>query len=166
MRITELALADATNDQETGPKRATARMAQARAERACWRMLTQVNATLDLSCADVIEVVAEEPGAHIALLARQFPGVGFVTGGQTEACAETVRVLWAPDGLRGREPALFDAIAVTHPVEEVGAILKACAGFARVAGRREFDGGQALAVMGRGLARDLFRSRVRTHEAA
>ena len=140
-------------------------MAQRRAQRAAWALLQRVHSTLDLSCAHVIEVMATDAGAHIALLARQFPGVHFELSQEATRCGESVRILWAPDGvslsLSQDQLASYDAAIVTHAPEALPLTLQTFAGFARVAGVRDFAGGQALAIFGKGLARDLFRPKVR-----
>ena len=140
-------------------------MAQRRAQRASWALLQRVHSTLDLSCAHVIEVMATDAGAHVALLARQFPGVHFELSQEATRCVESVRILWAPDGLTSAlstdQLASYDAAIVTHNPEALPIIMQTFAGFARVAGVRDFAGGQALAIFGKGLARDLFRPKVR-----
>ncbi|MFN7746429.1 MAG: hypothetical protein ACK5QO_08745 [Hyphomonadaceae bacterium] len=140
-------------------------MAQRRAQRTSWALLQRVHTTLDLSCAHVIEVMAADAGAHVALLARQFPGVHFELSHEATRCEESVRILWAPDGvtmaLSKDQLASYDAVIVTHAPEVLQDIFQTFAGFARVAGVRDFAGGQALAIFGKGLARDLFRAKVR-----
>ncbi|GBF57404.1 hypothetical protein PbB2_01071 [Candidatus Phycosocius bacilliformis] len=140
-------------------------MAQRRAQRASWALLQRVHTTLDLSCADVIEVMAKDAGAHVALLARQFPGVHFELNHEATRCADSIRILWAPDGLTNpiapSRLQAYDAVIITHPPEAVSETLAAFKGFARVAAVREFAKGRALAIFGKGLARDLFKARVR-----
>jgi hypothetical protein len=60
----------------------------------------------------------------------------------------------------------YDAVVVTHGVDALVDTLRTFAGFARVAGVRDMGNGQALAVFGKGLKRDLFRPRVRDPLAA
>ncbi len=140
-------------------------MAQRRAQRASWALLQRVHTTLDLSCAHVIEVMATDAGAHVALLARQFPGVHFELSQEATRCEESIRILWAPDGmnmaLSADQLASYDAAIVTHAPEALAHTLQTFTGFARVAGVRDFAAGQALAIFGKGLARDLFRAKVR-----
>lgn len=151
------------------PSSSATRLAQGRAQRACWRVLALANAVLDLSVADVIEVVGADAAAHVALLARQFPGVAFELGAETQ-CPDAVRVLWATGPL---EPAAAqaarsrcDAAIIPHAAGDLRATLAAFAGHARIGAVREAGDGLALAVFGRGLARDLFRPRARGHLAA
>jgi hypothetical protein len=151
-------------------KESKSKIAQRRAQHACWSLLKHVNACLDLSYADVIEVQAIDAGAHIALLARQFPNVHFELAHEAVACTASVRVLWAPDGVSEaqttRHYQTYDAVIVTHAPQAVSATLAAFAGFARVCGLRDWNKGQALAIFGKGLSRDLFRPRVRGTLAA
>jgi hypothetical protein len=145
-------------------------IAQHAAQAASWRLLGAVSKILDLFCADIIEVCAHEPAAHVALLARQFPGLNFECTGASTQCAHGVRVLWAPDGLDARcgTEALkaYDVVVVTHPVEAMEDVLLQFDGFARVAAHRDCGAGQSLAVFGKGLRREVFRARVRTQLAA
>jgi hypothetical protein len=134
-------------------------------------MFSRVNVALDLSCADMIEVEAREAGAHLSLLARQLPGPCFtLVRDEAAACPDTVRVLWAPDGLDHGWPAgalgRFDALVTTHVPDALPDVLRLTAGFARVAAVRDVGEGRALAVFGRGLTRALFRAGVRGHKAA
>ena len=155
---------------EKEQKESMSKIAQRRSQRACWALLQRIHATLDLACADVVEVQAIDAGAHIALLARQFPGLHFELAQEATRCGESIRVLWAPDGVSDaqttRHYETYDAVIVTHAAEALGETLRTFAGFARVAGLRDIGNGQALAVFGKGLKRDLFRPRVRDPLAA
>jgi hypothetical protein len=151
-------------------KESKSKIAQRRAQLASWALLKHVNTFLDLSCADVIEVQAIDAAAHIALLARQFPGVHFELAHEATPCAQSVRVLWAPDGVSEAQTTChyqtYDAVIVTHAPEALRATLATFASFARVCGVRDIGKGQALGVFGKGLKRDLFRDRVRGTLAA
>jgi hypothetical protein len=140
-------------------------MAQRRAQRAAWALLQRVHTTLDLSCVQVIEVMAKDAGAHVALLARQFPGIHFELTDEATQCEASVRVLWAPDGLTKTisttQLASYDAVVITHAPEALPETIAAFSGFARVSACRDFQKGSALAIFGKGLARDLFRAKVR-----
>jgi hypothetical protein len=141
-----------------------------RSQRACWALLKRVHTTLDLSFADIVEVQAIDAGAHIALLARQFPGLHFELAQEATRCQQSIRVLWAPDGVSDaqttRHLSSFDAVIVTHAAHELSDVLRIFDGFARVAGVRDCGDGRALAIFGKGLTRDLFRLRVRDPLAA
>jgi hypothetical protein len=156
--------------EEQEQKESQSKMAQRRSQRACWALLQRIHATLDLACADVVEVQAIDAGAHIALLARQFPGLHFELAHEATRCGESIRVLWAPDGVSDaqttRHYETYDAVIVTHAPEALKDMLRAFSGFARVAGVRDLGNGHALAVFGKGLTRDLFRPRVRDPLAA
>lgn len=141
------------------------------AQRVSWRMLAAVNRSLDLSSADVIAVAGVQAGAHIALLARQFPALAFVMAGDVPvsggAVSEgAVRVLWSPDGDAGHEHCGYDAIVTAHCATAARAVLDRHIGYARVAAVRDIGEGRALSVFGKGLARDLFRPVVRCCKAA
>ena len=140
-------------------------MAQRRAQRAAWALLQRVHTTLDLSCVQVIEVMAKDAGAHVALLARQFPGIHFELTDEATQCEASVRVLWAPDGLTkpvsATQLASYDAVIITHAPEALTETITAFSGFARISACRDFQKGSALAIFGKGLARDLFRAKVR-----
>ena len=146
------------------------KIAQRRSQRACWSLLQRIHATLDLSCADVLEVQAIDAGAHIALLARQFRGLHFELAHEATNCGQSIRVLWAPDGISEaqttRHYETYDAVIVTHAPAALGDTLRTFSGFARIAAIRDLGNGQALAVFGKGLKRDLFRPRVRDPLAA
>jgi hypothetical protein len=146
------------------------KIAQRRSQRACWALLKAVHPILDLTHADVVEVQAIDAGAHIALLARQFPGLHFELAQEATRCGESVRVLWAPDGISEaqttRHYQTYDAVIVTHEASALVETLRTFAGFARVAGLRDLGDRRALAVFGKGLKRDLFRPRVRDPLAA
>lgn len=141
-----------------------------------WRLLTLASETLDLHEAGTVIVAGVHAGAHIAVLARQFPRLAFVAdveaaGGVCALAAPAV--YWAPDGLAapfaqsaeavGR---IADAVLVAHPATEVRSCLDAFDGFARIGARRDAGGGLAASIFGRDLARPLFRPRVRTPAAA
>jgi hypothetical protein len=151
-------------------KEPKSKIAQRRAQRVCWALLQRVYSTLDLAQADVIEVQAIDAAAHIALLARQFPGLHFELAQEATPCTDCVRVLWAPDGVSEaqttRHYESYDAVIVTHSPDTLRETLRTFAGFARVQGVRDFGNGQALAVFGKGLKRDLFKARVRDPLAA
>ncbi len=140
-------------------------MAQRRAQRAAWALLQRVHTTLDLSCVQVIEVMAKDAGAHVALLARQFPGIHFELSEEATQCEASARVLWAPDGLTkpisATQLASYDAIVITHAPEALHETIAAFSGFARVSACRDFQKGSALAIFGKGLTRDIFRAKVR-----
>jgi hypothetical protein len=156
------------NQQEQ--KESQSKIAQRRSQRACWALLQRIHSTLALSCADVVEVHAVDAGAHIALLARQFPGLHFELAQEATRCGESIRVLWAPDGISEAQTThhfeTYDAVVVTHSFENLRDTLRTFAGFARIVGVRDIGNGQALAVFGKGLKRDLFRPRVRDPLAA
>jgi hypothetical protein len=84
---------------EKEQKESMSKIAQRRSQRACWALLKAIHATLDLACADIVEVQAIDAGAHIALLARQFPGLHFELAQEATRCGESIRILWAPDGV-------------------------------------------------------------------
>ena len=155
---------------EQEQKESQSKMAQQRSQRDCWALLQRVHATLDMACADVVEVQAIDAGAHIALLARQFPGLHFELAHEATRCSKSVRVLWAPDGVSEarttRHYETYDAVIVTHAPHALHDIMLTFSGFARVAGVRELGNGLSLAVFGKGLKRDLFRTRVRDPMAA
>jgi hypothetical protein len=155
---------------EKEQKESQSKIAQRRSQRACWALLKAINPILDLCQADVIEVHAIDAGAHIALLARQFPGLHFELAQEATNCGESVRVLWAPDGISEaqttRHYQTYDAVIVTHEVNSLADTLRTFAGFARIAGVRDLGNERALAVFGKGLKRDLFRPRVRDPLAA
>jgi hypothetical protein len=156
------------NEQEQ--TESMSKRAQSRSQRACWALLQRIHSTLDLSFADVIEVHAIDAAAHIALLARQFPGLHFELAQEATRCDQSIRVLWAPDGISEaqttRHYETYDAVVVTHSLENLRETLRTFAGFARIVGIRDIGNGQALAVFGKGLTRDLFRPRVRDPLAA
>lgn len=155
---------------EQEQKESQSKIAQRRSQRACWALLQRIHSAIDLACADVVEVQAIDAGAHIALLARQFPGLHFELAQEATRCGDSIRVLWAPDGISEaqttRHYETYDAVIVTHAPDALGNTLRTFAGFARVVGVRDLGNGQALAVFGKGLARDLFRPRVRDPLAA
>jgi hypothetical protein len=155
---------------EQEQKESQSKIAQRRAQRACWALLQRVHSTLDLACADVIEVQAIDAAAHIALLARQFPGLHFELAQEATRCEDCIRVLWAPDGVSEAQTTrhydTYDAVIVTHAPDSLAETLRTFDGFARVAGVRDCGNGQALAVFGKGLKRDLFKARVRDPLAA
>ncbi len=151
-------------------KESKSKIAQRRSQRACWALLQCVYPTLDLACATVIEVQANEAAAHIALLARQFPGLHFELAQEATSCHDCVRVLWAPDGVSEaqttRHYQTYDAIVVTHDAVHLAETLRTFSGFARIAGFRDCGNGRSLAIFGKALTRDLFKSRVRDPVAA
>jgi hypothetical protein len=151
-------------------KESKSKIAQRRAQLASWALLKHINTFLDLSCADVIEVQAIDAAAHIALLARQFPSVHFELAHEATPCPQSIRVLWAPDGVSEAQTTLhiqsYDAIVVTHTPQSMSATLAIFAGFARICGVRDIGKGRALGVFGKGLKRDLFRPKVRGTLAA
>jgi hypothetical protein len=155
---------------EQEQKESTSKIAQRRSQRACWALLKRVHGVLDLHQADIIEVQAIDAAAHIALLARQFPGAHFELAQEATSCRQSIRVLWAPDGVSDaqttRHYETFDAVIVTHAPTAIADTLGTFAGFARVAATRDLGDGRALAVFGKGLKRDLFRPRVRDPLAA
>jgi hypothetical protein len=155
---------------EKEEKESMSKIAQRRAQRACWALLQRIHTTLDLGCADVVEVQAIDAGAHIALLARQFPGLHFELAHEATRGGDCIRVLWAPDGvseaLTTRHYETYDAVVVTHEPQALKETLRTFTGFARVAGLRDLGNGKALAVFGKGLMRDLFRPSVRDPIAA
>jgi hypothetical protein len=155
---------------EQEQKESKSKIAQRRSQRACWALLKRVHGVLDLSQADVVEVQAVDAAAHIALLARQFPGLHFELAHEANACSQSIRVLWAPDGVSHaqttRHYEVYDAVIVTHAPEAIADTLGTFAGFARICAVRDIDNGLALAVFGKGLKRDLFRPRVRDPLAA
>ena len=89
-------MSQANEKEQTESK---SKIAQRRSQRACWALLQRIHASLDLACADVVEVQAIDAGAHIALLARQFPGLHFELAQEATRCSDSIRVLWAPDGV-------------------------------------------------------------------
>jgi hypothetical protein len=155
---------------EQEQKESKSKTAQRRSQRACWALLQRIHSVLDLACADVIEVQAIDAAAHIALLARQFPGLHFELAQEATKCSDSIRVLWAPDGISEaqttRHYETYDAVVVTHAPDALPETLRTFAGFARVAGVRDIGDGSALGVFGKGLKRDLFRPRVRDPLAA
>jgi hypothetical protein len=157
-----------SNEQEQ--KESKSKIAQRRSQRACWALLKRIHGVLDLSFADVVEVQAIDAAAHIALLARQFPGLHFELAQEATRCADSIRVLWAPDGVSDaqttRHYETYDAVVVTHALDALPDTLRTFAGFARVAGVRDMGDGLALGVFGKGLKRELFRPRVRDPLAA
>ncbi len=151
-------------------KESTSKIAQRRSQRACWALLQRIHATLDLACADILEVHAIDAAAHIALLARQFPGLHFELAQEATKCGDSIRVLWAPDGISEAQTTrhydTYDAVVVTHAPDALNDTLRTFSGFARIVGVRDMGDGQALAVFGKGLKRELFRPRVRDPLAA
>lgn len=141
-----------------------------------WRLLTLASETLDLHEAGTVIVGGAHAGAHIAVLARQFPRLAFVAetdaaGGVCALAAPTI--YWAPDGLAEPLEAsaeavgrIADAVVVAHAVEDVRRCLGCFDGFARIAARRNAGAGMAASIFGRDLARPLFRPRARTPAAA
>ncbi len=152
------------------PIESQSKIAQRRSQRACWALLQRIHTTLDLACADIVEVQAIDAAAHIALLARQFPGLHFELAHEATRCGQSIRVLWAPDGISSaqttRHYETYDAVIVTHTPDALADTLRTFSGFARISGVRDLGNGQALAVFGKGLKRDLFRPRVRDPLAA
>ena len=145
-------------------------VAQRRSQRACWVLLKRINGSIDLSHADVIEVQAVDAAAHIALLARQFPGIHFELAHEATKCTQSVRVLWAPDGVSDaqttRHYETYDAVVVTHSPFQLKETMRTFAGFARVCAVRDIGDGTALGVFGKGLSRALFRPNARDPLAA
>lgn len=136
------------------------RQRSAAAQQGCWRLLREVGQVLDLTCADVIEVVGPDASAHLQLLARQFPGQVLEFGAETD-CVKSVRVFWSAgavstDAVRVAA-ARCDALVVRHEAAAVAEVLAAASGLARVFAQRDAGQGLAVSVFGRGLARDLFR---------
>jgi hypothetical protein len=146
------------------------KIAQRRSQRACWALLKRIHPTLDLRQADVIEVQAVDAAAHIALLARQFPGLHFELAQEATRCDQSIRVLWAPNGIDPMQSQhhyeTYDAVIVTHDPALWKETLKVFAGFARIAALRDIGDGLALGVFGKGLSRALFRPRARDPLAA
>lgn len=137
------------------------RQRSAAAQQGCWRLLREVGQVLDLTCADVIEVVGPDASAHLQLLARQLPGQVLELGPETH-CRNNVRVFWSAGPVTADEvrvaAARCDALVVRHEASAVADILAAATGLARVFALRDAGQGLAVSVFGRGLARDLFRS--------
>lgn len=146
------------------------KVAQRRSQRACWALLKRIHTHIDLAQADVIEVQAIDAAAHIALLARQFPGIHFELAQEATRCAKSVRVLWAPDGISDaqttRHYETYDAVIVTHSPFMVKETMRTFEGFARICAVRDLGDGNALGVFGKGLSRSLFRPSARKPMAA
>lgn len=151
-------------------KESLSKVAQRRAQRACWALLKRIHHSIDLSFADVVEVQAIDAAAHIALLARQFPGLHFELAHDASRCNQSVRVLWAPDGISAaqttRHYETYDAVIVTHDPSKVRETLRTFSGFARICAVRDMGDGNALGVFGKGLTRSLFRPPCRSPIAA
>lgn len=143
--------------------------AQENAQKKCWRMLGEVAQVANLNLCDLIEVRGEDVGAHIALLARQFPALGFEAG-KVSNCGQAVRVLW----LIGEEclddisnsSKQCDIIVVSHDACSVRKVQDAFAKFARIAAKRNIGDDCAISIFGKGLHRDIFKARVRGEIAA
>jgi hypothetical protein len=132
-------------------------------------MMAEVAGVVDLSFADVIEVVGPRASAHLQLMARRFAGPVFELGAET-ACREAVRVFWTsgPVALdEVREAAgRCDVLVLRHLPEDVGAVMQAAGGLARIRACRDAGAGLALSVFGRGLTRDIFRPGPASRRAA
>jgi hypothetical protein len=146
-----------------------ARAAQADAQSLCWRMMAEVAGVLDLSFADVIEVVGPRASAHLQLMARRFAGPVFELGAET-SCRQALRVFWAsgPVELSSvREAAQrCDVLVLRHLAQDAGAVMQAAEGLARVRAVRDAGAGLALSVFGRGLSREIFRPGPASRRAA
>ncbi len=139
------------------------------AQKKCWRMLSEVSQVIKLNLCDLIEVRGEDAGAHIALLARQFPTLGFEAG-KVSNCGKAVRVLWiigdeflSAASLASKQS---DIIVVTHFADKVAQVQNAFPKFARIAAKRDIGDDCAISIFGKGLHRDIFKSRVRGDIAA
>jgi hypothetical protein len=167
VEVEELCVSHMVEQEQKEPQ---SKVAQRRAQRASWALLQRVHPILDLACADVIEVQAIDAGAHIALLARQFPGLHFELAQEATRCQDCSRILWAPDGVSEahttRHFDTYDAVVVTHDPLAIVETLRTFTGFARIAGVRDLGNGLSLAIFGKGLKRDLFKARVRDPLAA
>ena len=143
--------------------------AQEIAQKKCWRMLCEVSQIANLNLCDLIEVCGEESGAHIALLARQFPTLGFEAG-KVSNCGQAVRVLWVIGEHCLEEISQSskqcDIIVVAHGANAVHDVQDAFARFARIAAKRNIGDDCAISIFGKGLHRDIFKARVRGEIAA
>lgn len=139
------------------------------AQKKCWRMLGEVSQVVNLNLCDLIEVRGEDSGAHIALLARQFPLLGFEAG-KVSNCGKAVRVLWiiGEDCLNEVSVASkqCDIIVVTHDADAVQDVQNVFPKFARIAAKRNIGDYCAISIFGKGLHRDIFKSKVRGEIAA
>lgn len=146
---------------------ADARQAQETAQRRCWRILNEVNQVVNLGFADVIEVHAENDGAHIAMLARQFPALAFESKKATN-CANAMRVLWLVDQCEFTQAQYSncDIVVVTHEPHQAGEVIAAFPNYARIAAKRNIGDNCALSIFGKGLMRDIFKPKVRGEIAA
>ncbi|KAF0105392.1 MAG: hypothetical protein FD163_800 [Hyphomonadaceae bacterium] len=143
-----------------------AKIGQESAQKHCWRMLNEVNQVIDLSCVDILEVWGPDGGAHIALLARLYPNLAFEFGNPTN-CDKASRVLWVTGDVEISEIAEIstksDAIVIAHLAQDAIPILQAISGYARIAAKRRIGADFALSVFGKGLLRDIYRTKVRSH---
>lgn len=139
------------------------------AERLCWSMLREVNQVINLNSADIIEVCGKSAGAHIALLARQFPTLSFEFSFE-EKESDACRILWVghDDNLQNASKfaQYVDAIVICHEPNLARDVINAFPDFARIAAKREIANNTAISIFGRGLMRDLFKPRVRGELAA
>jgi hypothetical protein len=139
------------------------------AERLCWSMLVEANKVIDFANGDIIEVNGKGAGAHIALLARQYPTLSFSL--QNDGIEnDASKILWLSydvDINVLREYAKnCDAIVICHTPNNAKNIINELEGFARIAAKREIAQDCALSIFGRGLKRDLFKPKVRGELAA
>ncbi len=147
----------------------SAKLAGLLAERLCWSMLREVNQVINLSAADIVEVCGKGAGAHIALLARQFPTLSFEFSFEKNGNDES-RILWVGQDDNLHNAANFaqnvDAIVICHAPNMARDVINAFPNFARIAAKREIANNVSISIFGRGLMRDLFKPKVRGELAA
>lgn len=147
----------------------SAKVAGLEVERLCWSMLREVNQVINLNATDIVEVSGKGAGAHIALLARQFPTLSFEFSGEKNA-QDASRILWigSDDNIEEVSQSIIDvdAIVVCHEPQNARDIINSFPKFARIAAKREIANNKAISIFGRGLMRDLFKPRVRGELAA
>ncbi len=139
------------------------------AQQKCWRMLAEANLSLEINLFDVVEIWGEGAGAHTALLARQYPAVGFEAAIFSD-CNEVSRLLWITDDvdldLIKERVEYASAIIISHTAAKVNELFSVFDGFARIAAKRNFDENSCLSIYGKGLMRDIFKPRIRGYRAA
>lgn len=157
----------------TTPTPLSPRERQAPQQRACWRLLGALADSLDLTCADVIEVVGTAADAHMTLMARQFAGAVLERGPAPDPSAGTcegVRVFWASSPPAAEEvrsaAARCDVLVIRHRPQDVQTVMAAADGLARIRAVRDAGEGLSVSVFGRGLARDIFRPGPASRRAA
>lgn len=135
-----------------------------RAQQDCWKTLLVVNQYINLNNVEVLQLMGDNMGAYIALLARQFPTLNFEYDTITE-CKNSSRVLWINTEKDFHEFSdcleFADAVIITHKAEEAKNVITLIDGFARIGAVRDVGNSYALSIFGRGLMRDIFKPKVR-----